>query len=72
MTQDCRSQSLGAGDCGAVEELTGRVDVDAAIANTPLAGGVEVLERQAERIDDAVARRSLRAAAVLLHAFANR
>ena len=56
----------------AVVERAGRVDRHAVVPDAPRAGDVEVVERQADRIDHPVARRAGRVRAVLLHALAHR
>src|SRR4029079_9819973 len=58
-------QSDRAADRRAVVELARRVDVGAAVADAPLADDVEILQRQAERIDHAMARAALGARTVL-------
>ena len=52
--------------------IAGRVDRHAVVLDAPAAGDVEVLERQAERIDHPVARRARRVLAVLFHPLAHR
>ena len=56
----------------AVVKVADRIDRDAIVLDAPHAGDVEVLERQAERIDHLVARRARRILAVLFHALAHR
>ena len=56
----------------AVIQRRGGVDRRAAVLDAPGADDVEVLEREAERIDHFVARRARRILPVLLHALAHR
>jgi hypothetical protein len=42
-------------DDGAVEHGRGRIDRNAGVFRSPLADGIEILEREAGRIQDAVA-----------------
>ncbi len=57
---------------GAVVKVADRIHWRAVVANAPPAGDVEVLEREAERIDHLVARGARRVGAMLLHAFTRR
>ena len=65
-------QIVRPGERRAVVERARRIDRRAVVLDAPRAGDVEVLERQADRIDHAVARRARRVRAVLLHALAHR
>ncbi len=56
----------------AVVERAGRIDRHAVVLDAPGAGDVEVLEREANRIDHPVARHARRVLAVLLHPLAHR
>src|SRR5690606_10210594 len=55
-----------------VVQLAGRIDRDLVVFDSILPRYVEVLERQAKRIDHAMARRARRVATVLFHALAHR
>ena len=55
----------------AVVERARRVDRHAVVPDPPCAGDVEVVQRQADRIDHAMARRARRIRAVLLHPLAH-
>ncbi len=70
--QQRRAQAVRAGHLRAVVEIADRIDEVAVVANAPAAGDVEVLEREAERIDHAMAGVALRIGAMLLHALARR
>ncbi len=61
-------QPVRAVDLRPVKQIAGRIDCAVAIFDPPGADDIEVLEREAERIDHTVARRALRALAMLLHA----
>ena len=63
-----------AADRRAVDQLAGRVDLRAGVSvlSSPLANGVEVLEREAKRIHHAVAGVARRLRAMLLHDLAHR
>src|SRR5262245_66549162 len=72
-TRRQRFAELGrAGDRRAVRELAVSVDSAAGLARAPLADGVEVLETQADRIHDVVARRANRIRAMLGEALTQR
>ena len=60
--QQRRAQARRAVDLGAVVELARGVHRHAVVVDAPHAGDVEILERQAERIDHAVARDARRIA----------
>ena len=65
------AQAGGAFHLGAVVELPRRVDRDAVVLDPQPADDVEVLEREAERIDHAMTRDARRIRAVLLHPLAH-
>lgn len=48
------------------------IDGDAGILDAPFAGRIEIFEREPQRIDHAVARRTRGALAMFLHSLANR
>ena len=72
MADQRRAQAHRAVQRAAVVHLAARVHRHEAVVLPPPAGGVEVLERQADRVHDLVAARARRVFAMLLHALAHR
>ena len=72
MLEQRRAQAGRAFHARAVVEIADHVDRHLVVLDAPRAGDVEVLEREAQRIDHAVARVAARVVAMLLHALARR